>query len=457
MRPFSFLPRWAAVLTVVAVILLQAVLGVAALTWLLHEQVSASLQQEADGLAASIVIDRNYRASLPAVSSTSAYQKPGSGLYYAAVIGKADTGQQQFKSPSLGNGALPLPGLAEGAVDVSRLDGPGSQPLLVTSKGYLLRGMPLTVSIARDMSSERPAVGTVALPWLALNTLILLAGGWLLWRTFQRILRPVADLQWDLKELVEGNPAVRGQGWYPDVHEIQRLVQLTTHRLERSRSAISSLAHLLKTPLAAIMQIANNPELKDIAEVRKDLLTHAELMQTSIQHKLKHAQLSGAGSKEAPFNPHVELQGMLQALRAIYRDKNIQYEVDVPDLEFLIDRQDCLELLGNLLDNASKWARQRVRLRMQLQGNGLNLIVEDDGPGCSDAELKILSEPGIWLNKTHGGHGLGMSLIRSIVALYSGKLSFARSPSLGGLQVDILMPCYAKDPASGAFKVHGAL
>jgi signal transduction histidine kinase len=154
-------------------------------------------------------------------------------------------------------------------------------------------------------------------------------------------------------------------------------------------------------------------------------------MQTGIQHKLKHAQLSGAGSKEAPFNPHVELQGMLQALRAIYRDKSIQYEVDVPDQEFLIDRQDCLELLGNLLDNASKWARQRVRLRMQLQGNGLNLVVEDDGPGCSDAELKILSEPGIWLNKTHGGHGLGMSLIRSIVALYSGKLSFAHSPSLG--------------------------
>ena len=436
--------------------LLQAALGYAALSWLVQEQVSASLQREADVLAGSIVIDRNYRASLPAASSTSAYQKPGSGLYYAAVIGKADTGQQQFKSPSLGNGALPLPGVAEGAVDVSRLDGPASQPLLVTSKGYLLRGMPLTVSIARDMSSERLAVRAVALPWLALNTLILLAGGWMLWRTFLRILRPVADLQWDLKELVEGNPAVRGQGWYPDVHEIQRLVQVTTHRLERSRSAISSLAHLLKTPLAAIMQIANNPDLKDIAEVRKDLLSHAELMQTGIQHKLKHAQLSGAGSKEAPFNPQEELQGMLQALRAIYRDKSIQYEVDVPDQEFLIDRQDCLELLGNLFDNASKWARQRVRLRMELRANGLNLVVEDDGPGCSDAELKILSEPGIWLNKTHGGHGLGMSLIRSIVSLYSGKLSFGRSPSLGGLQVDILMPCYAKDPASGAFRVYGA-
>ncbi len=456
MRRFPFSPRRAAVLTIVVVILLQAALGYAAQIWLLKRQVSASLQREADDLAARIVIDRNYRASLPEVSPTSAYRNPGSGLYYAAQIGKADTGLQQFKSPSLGDGALPLPVLTEGVVDDTGIHGTGSQPLWVTSKGYVLRGMPLTVSIAKEMSQELLTARAIALPWVALNTLILLVGGWVLWRTFQRILRPVADLQWDLKELVEGNPANRGQGWYPDVHEIQRLVQVTTHRLERSRSAISSLAHLLKTPLAAIMQIANNPDLKDIAEVRKDLLTHAELMQTGIQHKLKHAQLSGAGSKEAPFNPHVELQGMLQALRAIYRDKNIQYEVDVPDQEFLIDRQDCLELLGNLLDNASKWSRKRVRLQMTLLNQGLSLVVEDDGPGCSDAEIRILSEPGMWLNKTHGGHGLGMSLIRSIVGLYSGKVSFGRSPSLGGLHVDILMPCYAKDPASGAFKVYGA-
>lgn len=441
--------------TIIAVILLQGVLGFIALAWLLQQHISVSLQREADSLAASMVIDKNYRASAPVVNTSSAYQRPGSGLYYVALIGKAETGQQQFKSSSLGENILPLPVLSEGGVENTLHDGPGSQKLLVTSKGYVLRGMPLTLSIGKDIGTEWRALATVALPWLAISTLILLGGGWVLWRVVQQLLRPVVDLQWDLKDLVEGNPATRTQGWYPDVHEIQRLVQVTMHRLERSRSAISSLAHLLKTPLAAIMQIANNPELKDIAEVRKDLLTHAELMQTGIQHKLKHAQLSGSGSKEAPFNPQVELQGMLQALRAIFRDKNIQYEVDVPDQEFLIDRQDCLELLGNLLDNASKWARQRVRLRMELKDNGLSLVVEDDGPGCSDAELKILSEPGIWLNKTHGGHGLGMSLIRNIVSLYSGKLKFGRSPTLGGLHVDILIPCYAKDPVSGAFQLHG--
>jgi signal transduction histidine kinase len=139
---------------------------------------------------------------------------------------------------------------------------------------------------------------------------------------------------------------------------------------------------------------------------------------------------------------------MIQALKAIYRSKSVSYDVNIPDQSFLIDRQDCLELLGNLLDNASKWSTRRVSLLIERCENGLRIHVEDDGPGCSDAEIKILSQPGIWLNKTNPGHGLGLSLVRSIAKLYSGSVEYGRSATLGGLSVSIFLRSHAIEPQS---------
>ena len=137
---------------------------------------------------------------------------------------------------------------------------------------------------------------------------------------------------------------------------------------------------------------------------------------------------------------------MILALKAIYRDKSIKYQVSVSDVDFLIDRQDCLELIGNLLDNASKWAKQQVRLEIEQEVNGFFLRVEDDGPGCSDAEIKILSQPGMWLNEKNAGHGLGMSLMHNIAKLYGGTIHFGRSSLLGGLSVSVHLRSRTVDP-----------
>lgn len=212
--------------------------------------------------------------------------------------------------------------------------------------------------------------------------------------------------------------------------------------MERSKSAISSLTHLLKTPLAAIIQTANHPDLADFPEVKNDLITHATSIQKAIEYKLKNAQLAGVASNETGFNPAKELENMIRALNSIYRYKGIKYDINVPDQDFLIDRQDSLELVGNLLDNASKWAKQTVRLVIKADGEKLSIRVEDDGPGCSELELKLLSEPGMWLNEKNSGHGLGLSLIRSIVKLYSGTVTFGRSEQLGGFSADIVLKCY---------------
>jgi signal transduction histidine kinase len=415
---------------------------------LAEQQIKLRLERECDALTAALVVDAQYKVSMPALRETSGYAMPDSGHYFSILIGNPQFGQQQFKSISLGKQTLPVPVLGSGVLAVSHSEGPAGHPLLVVSKGYTLKGLPLTISAGESLLDLQHQVFLEVLKVMGLILLIMSLAAGLLLSVMYRVLRPIVELQEDLEEIVSGKTSRSSVFRMPDPGEIERLVQLSTQSLQRSRSAISSLSHLLKTPLAAIIQLANAPAIRHDPDLGQELLTHAESIRNYIQYKLKHAQLAGTASMDTLFNPSQELPGMIQALKAIYRSKSVSYDVNIPDQSFLIDRQDCLELLGNLLDNASKWSTRRVSLLIERCENGLRIHVEDDGPGCSDAEIKILSQPGIWLNKTNPGHGLGLSLVRSIAKLYSGSVEYGRSATLGGLSVSIFLRSHAIEPQS---------
>ena len=414
-----------------------------ALTRHFEEQVLAKLEGDCDALLSNIAVDDRYKARLQSAPPASDYTKANTSRFFSILIGNPKFGQQQFNSPSLGNTALPTPALAEGLSQKSTINGSQNQPVLVYSKGYLLRGLPLTVSVGQDVNSLEGLVKNLSREGALVNAALLAIGFGLFWLITRRFLKPLGELQEELEEVVLGKTRPEEQNLsHADAYEIQRLVNLAAQRLERSKSAVSSLTHLLKTPLAAIIQTANHPDLAGFPKVKNDLITHATSIQKAIEYKLKNAQLAGVASNETGFNPAKELENMIRALNSIYRYKGIKYDINVPDQDFLIDRQDSLELLGNLLDNASKWAKQTVRLVIKADGEKLSIRVEDDGPGCSELELKLLSEPGMWLNEKNSGHGLGLSLIRSIVKLYSGTVTFGRSEQLGGFSADIVLKCY---------------
>jgi signal transduction histidine kinase len=138
---------------------------------------------------------------------------------------------------------------------------------------------------------------------------------------------------------------------------------------------------------------------------------------------------------------------LIETLNAIYREKNLMMDVRLADdVHVFADRDDMLELLGNLLDNACKWARRKVRLTVKTVP-GPAFVVEDDGPGAAPENLQRLAERGTRLDEEIDGHGLGLAIAREIVASYGGTLTIERSPDLGGLRVRVELVAAPNPPS----------
>ncbi len=124
------------------------------------------------------------------------------------------------------------------------------------------------------------------------------------------------------------------------------------------------------------------------------------------------------------------------------RDRDLDIATTIsPAARFRGDREDLIELCGNLLDNACKWARHQVRVSIGVDSaDGFLLTIEDDGPGCPDADLERIAERGVRLDQATAGHGLGLAIVRDIVSSYGGELSLGRSSRLGGMLVSVSIP-----------------
>ena len=225
----------------------------------------------------------------------------------------------------------------------------------------------------------------------------------------------------------------------PLVTEVNRLIALMDQRLQRSRNALGNLAHALKGPLNLITQICDNETLKQHPDIRNELLQHTKILQQLIDHELKRARLAGSGGSGQYFYPQQELPSLEKLLLRLYEHKSLQIQHVYPDHALGdTDRDDMLELLGNLLDNACKWACHKVMYSIQ-QDHAIHITVQDDGPGCNDEQLQTLTKRGVRLDESIPGHGLGLAIVKDIVNLYGGSLGFDRSPELGGLRVNIIL------------------
>jgi len=134
----------------------------------------------------------------------------------------------------------------------------------------------------------------------------------------------------------------------------------------------------------------------------------------------------------------------IRTMTKIHHDRGIAFSLDCPgDLAFRGESQDLDEILGNLLDNAGKWAKSRVALKVSDNGAGrLRVLVDDDGPGLSEAEAKAVLSRGQRLDESVPGTGLGLSIVKDMVGVYGGNLALERSP-LGGLRVGLTLPAAA--------------
>jgi two-component system, OmpR family, sensor histidine kinase PhoQ len=206
----------------------------------------------------------------------------------------------------------------------------------------------------------------------------------------------------------------------------------------RYRHTLADLAHSLKTPLAVIRSQLELPSADEPTR-RSSVLDQVRRMNELVAYQLSRAATSGRQTfaSAVPIAGHAE--DLVQSLEKVYASKNVLCEFDIADAAVFYGEQgDLLELLGNLLENAFKWAGHRVLLVVKMQPQagrkrpGLLLCVEDDGPGIPEDKIEKVLQRGVRGDERVQGHGIGLSIVQDIVHAYQGELVVDRSPEFGG-------------------------
>ena len=179
----------------------------------------------------------------------------------------------------------------------------------------------------------------------------------------------------------------------PLVDEINRLLAFVERRLQQSRTAIGNLSHAVKTPLTAMFRLLDDPRLAATPDLKRAIQEQADAIHVRIDRELKRARLAGDTPTAATFDPHAELPTLVRLLAQIHGDKPVTIQWTAPEGSLPFDRQDLIELVGNLADNACKWAHAQVRIEIR-ERDGIDVVVSDDGPGCSAEDLAVARNQG---------------------------------------------------------------
>jgi signal transduction histidine kinase len=365
-----------------------------------------------------------------------AYQRPFSGHYF-----RIDFSDNHWRSRSLWDQELPQ--LPQAGLKGNLQLGPEGQQLLVLRSDYKRFGQSISISVAQDYTPVRESFRLMRQVGLVLGLAALLLILILQRVTVRRALRPLETAREQIAQLQQGQRSQLDTQvpveLEPLVAQINHLLAHTEDSLKRSRNALGNLGHALKTPLAVLLSVASSEQLKDQPQLAKLLREQLQQVQQRLSRELNRARLAGETLPGALFDCDSELPGLLATLNMIHGEHlELSYQVR-PGLQLPWDREDLLELLGNLLDNACKWADAEVRLSIEQTPECFQLIVEDDGPGIPEAQRDQVFSRGTRLDEQTDGHGLGLGIVRDIVDVWGGTLRLQESP-LGGLKVLIELP-----------------
>lgn len=342
-------------------------------------------------------------------------------------------------SRSLWDTALPITG-GEGA-HMRRIDGPRGQALLVVERDLEFPDAPGPVHVLIAGDLREVSTGVRRFDMLLAASLGLLGAGMAV-AVFIQVwfgLRPLRAMKADLDAVRDGErPRLLGR--YP--REVTPLAEAMNgvldndaELIERARTHVGNLAHGLKTPLAVLQAELDSTPDREMA--RKQIGKMARL----IEHHLGRASaVAGAGRV---LGIRVTVQSFAREIAGvmsrIHADRRLAIDVDVPDdATFRGPREDLEEILGNLMENACKWAKSRVKISAEMGKGVLTLSVEDDGPGISPEQAKAVARRGERLDVMAPGWGLGLSIVADLVAVNGGTMVFGRS-AMGGLAVTLTM------------------
>lgn len=402
-----------------------------------EEYVLSNLQHEGDNLLGALrPNETSGEQELNPERINGVFQMPFSGHYYLVKVDGLT-----FSSRSLWDDELPLPDRFDVPVYGP---GPQGQDLLMLSQRFHKQGHDIVITVAEDMSPMTHELHEFQLNYTIITLVVLVVvvilQAWLL----KQSLRPLQQVRDDVARLEQGEVLRLSESVptevQPLVVEFNRLLGLMQQRLSRSRTALGNLAHALKTPLTVLSRLADGEALQSQPEAQAQLRQQSDKIRQLLDYQLKRARLAGASAPGWQFRLSEELAPLADTLERIYADKQITIEMNLPQEQlFAADREDMLELFGNLLDNACKWASSLVLLTVS-EGAGLTFTIEDDGPGAPAELRNQLTQRGVRLDESTLGHGLGLAIVKEIVDQYDGTIHFDQSPRLGGFMVQVTLP-----------------
>jgi two-component system, OmpR family, sensor histidine kinase PhoQ len=397
--------------------------------------VRTQLRTELYALLAAAELAPGGDIRLPERLAQERYQAPGSGLY---ALVRAANGDELWRSPSALGLPLRLPGPLRPGQGSYTFVAAGSEEVLAYSYGIGWeagdRIYGFTFTVAESMAGVRAqgvAFQRTLLMWLGALALLLLAAQGLVLAWGLRPLRQVAQ---DLEAIRAGH-GERLERRYPAelaplTGGVNALLAHQRAQLARYRDALADLAHSLKTPLAVLRGSVRDDAGREALARLDEIVTH----------QLKRAAAAGRTAFAAPQAVGPLAARVLRALAKVYADRGLRAALEDPhDIRYAADPGDLLEVLGNLLDNAYKWAGTAVRVELSGTGGALRILVEDDGPGVPAARREALLERGRRGDERVPGQGIGLAVVADIVAAYRGTLAIEASP-LGGARVVVDLP-----------------
>lgn len=386
------------------------------------------------------------------------FSQPDSGWYWI-VDPLNEEGGKRLASISLGNADLPVPPVSDVPFDTryvreyTVMDHAGNHIEVVETEVDLGSGAArfrvtgnrnvLEADISAFSNRLYIALALFGLGSLIINSLAILFG-----------LRPLERVRQALGRIRTGKETGLSGDFpreiAPLATEINALIETNSRLVERARMQVGNLAHSLKTPIAVLIN-----ESRDMEERHGQLVrSQAETMQAQVQTYLNRARIAAQrGSVLARTEVRPALERMLRVMRKLNPDVEFAVSIESADAVLAMEQQDFEEVLGNLLENAARFARNRIEIRVApasadavaagtaVEGarNWIMVLIGDDGPGLDEAQMSEAMKRGRRLDESRPGTGLGLSIVSEIVSEYRGVFTLSRSPA-GGLEARLVLP-----------------
>lgn len=415
--------------------------------WALSQAVQeARLQAIRDALGAHLYTlmvglesDGRGQAVMQAPPLNPEFSRVGSGLI--ARVSLAD-GTDVWRSASALGLELPV-GPAQQAPGETAYrywrDGLGQQwmlagiPLLLDDEAP-----PVRLEVARATSGARAEIDGFKRrlwAWLGVLAVGLLAVQWSLLRWS---LLPLRSLRQEVGRIEHGDKseftAPHPVEFEPLVDSLNGLLRTGRAQQRRYENALGELAHSLKTPLAVLQATLGTEGKNGVSQQQ------LQRMNDIVRYQLSKARTQGMRAGQLRVPVCAVLEEITAALLKVYSATGVSIQFDCTDVGYRIDRGDLMEILGNTIDNACKWARSEVHIGLQSLPSGMRVCIEDDGPGIGAEDARRVLQRGARADESRDGQGIGLAVVHELMQGYAGTLAIARSETLGGARIDLNFP-----------------